>query len=79
MKTRAKRTAPKIDAELQRAIARFPIRWTEPTIACAEAAVATHNYPAAARDRWVAWLDRIEDALLKVRRQAPECRSAVAR
>jgi hypothetical protein len=77
MKTRKPTNA--VDAELQRALDAFPIRWTEPTIACATAAVRAHAYRPAARDRWVAWLDRIEDALAIVRRQTPAARSAGAR
>ena len=49
------------------AIDRYPIRWTGPTIACAK----TLEPKFTIIEEWVAFLDRIEDGLARVRRQAP--------
>ncbi len=58
---------------MARAIGLYPIRWLEPTIACAE---RVPDQPESV-DEWCILLDRIEDALALVRRQAPACGSTV--
>jgi hypothetical protein len=75
MKKTVKKAPRKLDAELQRTLDTYPIRWSEPTVVCAE---AWTPWEILSVREWVVFLDRIEDALLKVRRQTPPCRWAVA-